>query len=101
VTLISARDQLLPNDDPDLAEVLEEVFLRRGLDVMKNGRAAAIDCEDPDEVRLVLEDGRDLGCSHALLCIGMRPNTSGLRLEPAGGSIAAPGSLRRAALSHA
>ena len=28
VTLVSARDQLLPSDDPDLAEVLEEVFLR-------------------------------------------------------------------------
>jgi dihydrolipoamide dehydrogenase len=93
VTLISARDQLLPNDDPDLAEVLEEVFLRRGLDVMKNGRAAAIDCEDPDEVRLVLEDGRDLRCSHALLCIGMRPNTSGLGLEEAGVTIADRGTL--------
>jgi NAD(P)H dehydrogenase (quinone) len=93
VTLVSARDQLLPNDDPDLAEVLEEVFLRRGLDVMKNGRASAIDCEDPDEVRLVLEDGRDLRCSHALLCIGMRPNTSGLGLEKAGVTFADRGTL--------
>ena len=41
VTLVSARDQILPNDDPDLAEVLEEVFLKRGMDVIKNGRAAA------------------------------------------------------------
>jgi NAD(P)H dehydrogenase (quinone) len=93
VTLVSARDQLLPNDDPDLAEVLEEVFLRRGLDVVKNGRAAAIDCEDPDEVRLVLEDRRDLRCSHVLLCIGMRPNTSGLGLEQAGVIVAGRGAL--------
>ncbi|HYX85312.1 MAG TPA: FAD-dependent oxidoreductase [Gaiellales bacterium] len=84
VTLVSARDQILPNDDPDLAEVLEEVFLRRGMDVIKNGRAAALDCEDDDVVRLVLEDGRDLTCSHLLLCIGMRPNTQGLGLEVAG-----------------
>jgi len=93
VTLVSAREQLLPNDDPDLAEVLEEVFLRRGLDVIKNGRAAAIDCDDPEQVRLVLEDGRDLRCSHALLCIGMRPNTSGLGLERAGVTIADRGTL--------
>jgi pyruvate/2-oxoglutarate dehydrogenase complex dihydrolipoamide dehydrogenase (E3) component len=84
VTLISARDQLLPNDDPDLAEVLEEVFLRRGMDVVKNGRAAAIDTEAADAVRVVLEDGRELDCSHLLLCIGMRPNTQGLGLEAAG-----------------
>jgi dihydrolipoamide dehydrogenase len=56
VTLVSARDQILPNDDPDLAEVLEEVFLKRGMDVIKSGRAAAIDTEDGECVRLVLED---------------------------------------------
>src|SRR6478609_8249176 len=66
VTLVSARDQILPNDDPDLAEVLEEVFLRRGLDVIKNGRAAAVDDEDPERVSVTLEDGRQLECSHLL-----------------------------------
>jgi dihydrolipoamide dehydrogenase len=93
VTLISARDSLLPNDDPDLSEVLEEVFLRRGLDVIKNGRAAAVDCEDPAEVRLVLEDGRDLTCSHLLLCIGMRPNTADLGLAAAGVTLGERGIL--------
>ena len=93
VTLVSAREQLLPNDDPDLAEVLEEVFLRRGMDVIENGRAAAVDCEDATQVRLVLEDGRDLTCSHLLLCIGMRPNTSGLGLEEAGVELGERGTL--------
>src|SRR3954466_6193467 len=46
VTLVSSRDQILPNDDPDLAEVLEEVFLKRGLDVVKGGRAASITVDD-------------------------------------------------------
>jgi NAD(P)H dehydrogenase (quinone) len=93
VTLVSARDQLLPNDDPDLAEVLEEVFLRRGMDVVKNGRAAAIDTESTEGVRVVLEDGRELDCSHLLLCIGMRPNTQGLGLEAAGVQFGERGTL--------
>jgi NAD(P)H dehydrogenase (quinone) len=93
VTLVSARDQILPNDDADLAEVLEEVFLNRGMDVIKNGRAAAIDTEESDQVRLVLEDGRDLEGSHLLLCIGMRPNTSDLGLENAGVSFGDRGTL--------
>jgi pyruvate/2-oxoglutarate dehydrogenase complex dihydrolipoamide dehydrogenase (E3) component len=84
VTLVSSRDQILPNDDPDLAEVLEEVFLRRGMDVMKNGRAAAIEVQEDDTVLLALEGGRDLAASHVLLCIGMRPNTAGLGLDAAG-----------------
>jgi pyruvate/2-oxoglutarate dehydrogenase complex dihydrolipoamide dehydrogenase (E3) component len=93
VTLVSARDQILPNDDPDLAEVLEEVFLRRGLDVIKNGRAAAVDDEDPESVSVTLEDGRQLDCSHLLLCIGMRPNTAGLGLEAAGVEFGERGAL--------
>lgn len=93
VTLVSARDQILPNDDADLAEVLEEVFLNRGMDVIKNGRAAAVDCEESHQVRLVLEDGRELEGSHLLLCIGMRPNTSDLGLENAGVSFGDRGTL--------
>ena len=48
--------------------------------MVKNGRAAAIDVEEPEHVRLMLEDGREIDCSHVLLCIGMRPNTQGLGL---------------------
>src|SRR6476619_694900 len=93
VTLVSARDQILPNDDPDLAEALEEVLLKRGLDVIKNGRADDIDTEDGECVRLVLEDGRELDCSHVLLCIGMRPNTMELGLESAGVTFGDRGTL--------
>jgi len=94
VTLVSSRAQILPSDDPDLAEVLEEVFLRRGMDVVEGGRAAAIDLEEEGgEVRLVLEDGRDLTGSHVLLCIGMRPNTQGLGLESAGVEFGERGTL--------
>jgi dihydrolipoamide dehydrogenase len=93
VTLVSPRDQVLPNDDPDLAEVIEEVFLKRGMDVVKNGRAAGVELEDAGGVRVLLEDGREIPCSHLLLCIGMRPNTRGLGLEAAGVEIGQRGAL--------
>jgi dihydrolipoamide dehydrogenase len=94
VTLVSARDQILPQDDPDLAEVLEEVFLRRGLDVIENGRASGIhENEEQGGVRMLLEDGRELDASHVLLCIGMRPNTRGLGLEAAGVELGERGTL--------
>ena len=93
VTLVSSRDQILPGDDPDLAEVLEEVFLKRGLDVIKGGRAAAITTDDDDVVRVLLEDGRELEASHCLLCIGQAPSTDGLGLEAAGVEIGRRGAL--------
>ena len=44
---------------------------------------------------MVLEDGRELDCSHVLLCIGMRPNTTGLGLESAGVEFGERGALSR------
>ena len=34
VTLVSSRDRMMPNEDADAAEVLEEVYRRRGMNVM-------------------------------------------------------------------
>ena len=41
----------------------------------------------------MLEDGREIDCSHVLLCIGMRPNTQGLGLESAGVEFGERGTL--------
>ena len=93
VTLVSARDQILPNDDPDLAEVLEEVFLRRGMDVIKNGRAAAIDDEDPE--RGAADAGgrpRDRVLARAALH-RHAPQHAGLGLEAAGVEFGERGTL--------
>src|SRR5699024_115907 len=38
VTLVSSRDTLLPGEDPDAAQVLEEVFSERGGDVTAGTR---------------------------------------------------------------
>ena len=41
VTLVSSRDRVLPGEDADAAELLEEVFARRGMNV-RRGRAARV-----------------------------------------------------------
>ena len=41
----------------------------------------------------MLEDGRELDCSHLLLCIGMRPNTLDLGLDAAGVEFGERGTL--------
>ena len=42
VTLVSSRDQVLPGEDADAAEVLEEVFQSRGGRIAERGRAATV-----------------------------------------------------------
>jgi NAD(P)H dehydrogenase (quinone) len=43
VTLVSSRDLILPTEDPDAAEVIEAVFERRGMTILRNARA--VSCE--------------------------------------------------------
>ena len=57
VILVSSRDRVLPGEDADAAQVLEDVFARRGLTVMSRSRAASV-TRDGDEVTVTLTDGR-------------------------------------------
>jgi dihydrolipoamide dehydrogenase len=74
---------VLPTKDPEVAAVLEDEFLRRGVKLMKGARAVAIGRED-DKVFVACDDGRAVDGSHALLCIGSLPNSEGLGCEALG-----------------
>src|SRR6478609_4331994 len=83
VTLIVSRQQVLPQKDPEVAAVLEDDFLGRGVRLFKGARAEGIDVTD-DSVSVRCDDGRVARGSHVLLCIGSIPNSEGLGLEEAG-----------------
>ncbi|WCO68595.1 FAD-dependent oxidoreductase [Iamia majanohamensis] len=83
VTLIVSRQQVLPAKDPEVAAVLEEDFLRRGVHLLKGARAEGIDVTD-DGIAVRCDDGRVARGSHALLCIGSIPNSEELGLDAAG-----------------
>ena len=86
VTLVSSRDRVLPGEDPDAADVIEQVFTSRGGTLVKQARASAVRRVD-DGVVVELLDGRAVSGSHALMCVGSVPNTGGLGLEDVGVSL--------------
>jgi dihydrolipoamide dehydrogenase len=97
VTLIVSRQQVLPQKDPEVAAVLEDDFIGRGVRLFKGARAQAIDLaadldlDGDDEggdgeggghaVAVRCDDGRVAQGSHVLLCIGSVPNAEGLGLD--------------------
>jgi NAD(P)H dehydrogenase (quinone) len=83
VTLIVSREQVLPRKDPEVAAVLEDDFLRRGVKLLKGARAVGVDRMAGD-VLVRCDDGRSAAGSHALLAIGSVPNSETLGLETAG-----------------
>lgn len=86
VVLVSSRDRVLPGEDADAAEVLEQVLTRRGMEVLNKSRMASVTRvgDGAEAVTVTLTDGRSVSGSHCLLALGSIPNTSGLGLEAAG-----------------
>jgi dihydrolipoamide dehydrogenase len=83
VVLVSSRDRVLPGEDADAASVIEDVFRRRGMQVLSNARAESVTRTDRG-VRVVLQSGEVLEGSHALMAVGSVPNTGELGLEEVG-----------------
>jgi len=92
VTLVSSRDRVLPSEDPDAAEQLQHVFVRRGMRVLR-GRAAAVG-RSADGVVVQLTDGSSVSASHCLMTVGSVPNTGGMGLEEAGVELDAGGFVK-------
>ncbi len=90
VTLVVSRQQVLPGKDPEVAAVLEEDFLARGVQMLMGARAVAIDREG-DDVVVRCNDGRVVRSTHAVLAIGSVPNSDSLDLAAAGVEVDAGG----------
>ncbi len=83
VTLVSSRDRVLPGEDKDAAQVLEDVFARRGMTLKSKARAESVVANDIGVV-VTLGDGSTLEGSHCLIAVGSIPNTATIGLESAG-----------------
>ncbi len=83
VVLVSSRDRVLPGEDADAAQVIEDVFRRRGMEVLNRSRAASVQ-RVGDGVVVQLEDGRTVEGTHALLAVGSVPQTAGMGLGEVG-----------------
>jgi dihydrolipoamide dehydrogenase len=83
VTLISSRDKVLPGNDSDAADLIEDVFKRRGMQILNKARAEKVEAT-ASGVRVTLASGEVVEGSHCLMAVGAIPNTEGLGLEEAG-----------------
>ncbi|HLF60436.1 MAG TPA: FAD-dependent oxidoreductase [Acidimicrobiia bacterium] len=83
VSLVVSRQQILPHRDAEVAAVLEEDFMERGVRLVIGARAESVEVSD-DGVSVTCDDGRVIRGSHALLAVGSYPLSEGLDLEAAG-----------------
>jgi pyruvate/2-oxoglutarate dehydrogenase complex dihydrolipoamide dehydrogenase (E3) component len=84
VSLLEAREQILSREDPQAASVVQEAFVRDGVDLVLGCKISGI--EKRGEKKLILfEDGcSDLEVEEILVGAGRTPNVEGLHLESVG-----------------
>ena len=92
VTLVSSRDRVLPGEDKDAAQVLEDVFTRRGMTLQSKSRAEKVEVTDSGVV-VSLEGGATIDGSHCLIAVGSIPNTASLGLDEAGVTVGESGTI--------
>ena len=92
VTLLSSRPQILPSEDRDVADVVHEAFLGRGMAIELGARASDVE-RTGETVDVRAEDGREFHGSHAIICMGMRAQTEELGLESVGVEVGARGEI--------
>jgi dihydrolipoamide dehydrogenase len=83
VTLVSSRDRVLPQEDEDAANLIEDVFKRSGMHVMGHSRAQSVH-RDRNGVTVTLTDGQTINGSHCLMTVGMIPRTESIGCDEAG-----------------
>lgn len=88
VTIIQRGDQLLPAEDPDVADAVLQTFTREGIEVLLGASAERAEALSGGAIRLHLRtsDGIDRAVegSHLLVATGREPVTAELELAATG-----------------
>ena len=87
VTVLQRSAQLLPNEDPDVAEELQRLLASEGIDILTSAHLLQVNGRSGEQVHLTVRTSqgeREIAGSHILAATGRIPNTSTIGLELAG-----------------
>ncbi len=83
VAVVEALDQLLPLEEPEVGELLAEVFRAEGIAVHTSAKAVQVG-RDGSRIRVTLEDGTELPAERLLVATGRRVDLGAVGLGAVG-----------------
>lgn len=93
VTILEMMPHLLPNEEPEVSEVLEKAYKKLGVNFQTNARVEAVEKTDKG-VKLTLQDGTTLEADQVMLAINFQPNVENIGLEAAGVELTERGNIK-------
>ncbi len=83
VTLVEALDRILPNDEPEAAQLVTDALRRDGVELRLGASAEMVSSSRPDSIT-VRAGGEDVVGNGILVAVGRTANVDGMGLENAG-----------------
>ncbi len=85
VTILSSRNQILPKEDPEAAQVVQEQLLSEDIIILNNTKAERVELENGK--KKIILGNHNILADEILVSVGRVPNIESLNLEAAGVSI--------------
>jgi dihydrolipoamide dehydrogenase len=82
VTIVEIMSDILINEDKQVSDLIRDIFKKRGIDVLTDSSVKQIRLGN--NVKVKLNDGKELEADKLLLSVGRVPNTKDIGLENAG-----------------
>ncbi|WP_249872176.1 FAD-containing oxidoreductase [Oceanobacillus saliphilus] len=94
VTVITPDEELMPNEDREIAAEVQKELDKKGIRFYFNSRAEKITDEANEKVTLTLSNGETVRADAVLLATGRKPNVENLGLENTGIELTEEGAIK-------
>ncbi len=86
VTVVEMLDRIIPNEDPEISELLTRSFQTRGINIKTGVSVSSIEVVNGTGVVNILENNSEeiISSEKVLVAVGVQPNTDGIGLEKVG-----------------
>ncbi len=83
VTILEMMPHLLPNEEPEVSDVVEKAYKKLGVKFHASAKVTGIE-KTKSRVKVSLEDGQTFEADQVMVAINFMPNTENIGLEAAG-----------------
>lgn len=84
ITMVEMMSQMLPTEDKRLAKQFQNVYRKKGIQILLSTKVEEITEYSADHVVAKLSDGSEIRAEKVLVSVGRRPNSADLGLEAIG-----------------
>jgi dihydrolipoamide dehydrogenase len=92
VTILEMLPHLLPNEEPEVSDILEKAYKKMGVTFHTGTAVSALEKTD-NGVKVTLKDGTTMEADKAMVAINFMPNIEGIGLEAVGVELTERGNI--------